>query len=1383
MLVLMNHETRINSIIIDYCPFVISPETSFVDVLKKLLMGHDFLIVANNSFPLGYISPHIIIKIVAENINLYSLRAKNFCQSFPYISIDNLPDVFTIANNLYLNKYQLYGCLNEQGFLKGIITPHSICQYFNTEYIYQKISVNEVIKPNLKIVHPHQSLINIINILNEDSSNDGLIIEKDSRCEIFSYRTILKTILEPDWKVKKVKDLESEDLSCFISTEKISIISNLVINDSLLLVSNNFQGKSSNYNCDLVDNLPSEDVKNFSCGVCSRLFLVTPKQLLKVLTPSWQFQYLKQKQQEIDTVKTAFKIEQKQVEQEKILSQLSYRIRKSLQLDTILHSTVNEVRQFLDCDRVIVYQLYPDGDGVIIAESVVEGVMSIHGRVVQDHCFAKDFIQPYLNGRIQAVDDVFEGNLSPCHLDLLLGIQIRANLVVPIIYHDGLWGLLAAQNCRQTRHWLEEEIVLLQKLGSQVAIAIQQSEYAQKALEIAKYQTAIASLGNTALLNNDIQTLINDTVEIVSDTLKVEYCDILELQANQASFLVKAGKGWSSDWIGSAQVGSSPRWMPGYTLKVMQPVITDDLLVETRFSPSPFLHNTGILSGATVNIGGEDNYFGVIGVYSKIPRKFTREEINFLQTISNVLATAIDKNRTQMQLDYFFNLSLDMFCITGVDGSFKRINSSFLTTLGYEEKEIIKGNILSFIHPDDLDITKAELEKLSRGFKSVNFENRWLTKDGQYRWLAWKSLPYEEGLIYAVARDITLAKQAESQLRSLNEELEIRVRDRTEELEQTTTRLRTFVQTAGTILVVLNQEYRIVEWNEEAEKIFGWQRDSVLGEDYFLLFVAPSNREDLKDIFNKTLNQGQVQRNLETKILTADGSERTLLWNINRFTDNHGQGIGIIACGQDIEEVRLAQLRWKLSEERFRSIFNQAAVGIVQVSLPGKLVLANDKFIQLLGFDRNDLVDVDFHSLIHPDDVSATLTDLSYLLNANQATFEREVRIRCNSNSHDCFLWINLNMSVVWVAVEPSYFIAVINDISDRKKAEESLQESEARLNSVLSSLQDVVWSMSLPDLKLRYINPACQILYGYSPADILANRGILLEMVIPEYHQEVESTWKNIMENYHLGVLQNQKEMNWEIEYKIQLSNGLHRWIRERSHIVYDQYGRAVSIDGISTDVTERHEAEEKLFKSLQEKEILLKEIHHRVKNNLYVISGLLNLQSSYIEDEQVRSLFDDSQNRIQTMAVIHEQLYQSDDLSQINFADYINRLVSNLFLSYNHYHTGIKPVTYLQECRLNIETAIPAGLLINELVTNAFKHAFPTGEGEVTINLIAKEEDIELEVKDNGIGLPDNLNIEQTNSLGLRLVRLLAQQLDAEIVVESEKNQGSCFRLCFKP
>ncbi|MGI0479837.1 PAS domain S-box protein [Geminocystis sp. CENA526] len=1374
------HE-ELNQTIIDYHPILILPDTSFTDVVKKMAMGYEYLIVVNNLIPIGVICQKTILKIIASNVNIYSFRAKNFCESFPCYQEKELPNIFILAENIYHKKYPIYGCLNEDNNIIGIISAKSLCRYFNTESFYQSIPISELIEPNLTVVHENNSILSIIKKLSSNNNIDGFIFEHDCRLKIFTYQTLINNLLIPDWKNKTIAELKLNELPCREDTEKISLISNLIVENSYLLINHDFPHSEIN-SCLVTDysNDYKDNSDNYYFKIYDRLNIISAHHLIKVLTPSWQQEYLRQQQKELNRIKTAFKVEKKQVEQEKLLSQLSQRIRKSLHLEEILNSTVNEVRQFLDCDRVIVYQLYPDGDGVIIAESVVKGVMSIVGRVVQDHCFVKDFIQPYLNGRIQAVNNVFEANLSPCHLDLLLGIEIQANLVVPIIFHDGLWGLLAAQNCRQPRHWLEDELELLQKLAAQVAIAIQQSEYAQKALQVAQYQTAIASLGNTALINNDLETLMETTVKIVGETLKVEYCDLLQLQPNRASFVLRAGIGWTKEWIGLAQIGSSPRWMPGYTLKVMNPVITEDLMIETRFSPSPILHNTGIISAATVNIGGKWDCFGVMGIYSKTPRKFTPEEINFLQTVANVLATAIDRTRSQRQLDYFFNLSLDMFCITGVDGSFKRVNSSFLTTLGYNSSEMINQNMLSFVHPDDVEITKEELEKLSNGFPSVNFENRWLTSDGQYRWLAWKSLPYEEGIIYATARDITLAKQAESQLRILNEELESRVKDRTEELEHTTTQLRTFVQTTGTVLVVLNQDYRIVEWNEEAEKVFGWRRDSVLGEDYFLLFIPPSERESFKNTLNLTLHQGQVHRNLENKVLTADGNERTILWNVNRFTDNHGEGIGIIACGQDIEEVRLAQLRLKLSEQRFRSIFHQAAVGILQVSLPGKLALVNDKFSQLIGYSRDELVDIDFHSLIHLDDVSPTLTDLSSLLGGNNATFEREIRLIC---ANDKLLWVNLTMSVVWVSVDPSYFIAVINDISDRKKAEESLQQSEARLNSVLSSLQDVVWSMSLPDLNLRYINPACQILYGYSPADILVNRGILLDMVVPEYRQLVEETWADIMEDYQLGVLQNEYGKNWELEYKIELSTGHTRWIRERSHIVYDQYGRAISIDGISTDVTERHEAEEKLFKSLQEKEILLKEVHHRVKNNLYVISGLLNLQSSYIEDEAVKNLFEDSQNRIQSMAVIHELLYQSNDLSEINFAEYINRLVSNLFLSYNHYHTGIKPVTHLQECYLSIETAIPAGLLINELVTNAFKHAFPQREGEVTINLITKDQEpIRLEVRDNGIGLPPDLDWERNNSLGLRLVRLLSQQLDAEIEVNGS-DEGTCFIITFTP
>ncbi len=1361
--------------IVDYNPISISPETSFLDILKKLSQGYTYLIVEENSVPLGVITSPCAVKIIGTGTNIYSLRAKDFCQSFPCQKESHLTDIFTIAQGIFQKKYNVYGCLNEAGVLSGIISPRSLIRYLANDSLYHNIAIKNICKPNLIWVNKDEKILEIATIFTKNQENCGFIFEQNNNLKVIYTQHIIKALLDSNWKTKTINDLVLGDFPSFGPTEKIPTISNVLQHQGSILVrneNNSLNHKSFRGLCHLgVNDVPH----NFF----DRLSLITANDLIEVLNPLWQQNYLRQQQRELDNLKTAVKLEKKQVEQEKLFSSLSYRIRQSLNLEQILTNTVNEVRSFLECDRVIVYQLYPDGDGVVIAESGGIGVMSILGRVVEDHCFAKDFIKPYLNGRIQATDDVFKANLSPCHLDLLLAIQVQANLVVPIIFHDRLWGLLAAQNSFAPKHWEKDELELLKKLASQVAIAIQQSEYAQKALQVAEYQTAIALLGNTALTSNNLEILEKTTVEIIANTLNVEYCNLLELQGNQAAFVLKSGIGWEKKWLGVAKIGASPRWMPGYTMKIGQPVITEDLLVETRFSPPPFLHNTGIVSGAMVNIGGKDNYFGVIGVYSKKPQKFSLEQVNFLQTVANVLATALERTKSQRQLDYFFNLSLDMFCIAGVDGSFKRVNSSFSTTLGYGEEEMVDQNMLSFVHPDDVDITAQELEKLSQGFASQNFENRLRTNEGYYRWLAWKSLPYEEGTIYAVARDITLAKQAEEQLRSLNEELETRVKDRTEELEHTTTQLRTFVQTAGTVLVVLNQKYRILEWNEEAEKIFGWTRDSVLGEDYFLLFVAPSDREILQKKLDVTLFEGKVQRNLESKVMVADGTERTLLWNVNRFTDTQGDGIGIIACGQDIEEVRLAQLRLKLSEERFRSMFNQAAVGIVQVSLPGKLVLANDKFTQLVGYRRQDLGDIDFHDLIHYDDVSDTLTDLSELLASQRSTFEREIRIKRIDGS---FLWIYLTMSVVWVSVEPSYFIAVINDISDRKEAEESLQKSEGRLNSVLSSLQDVVWSMSIPDMNLRYINPACEILYGYSPASILADRGILLQMVAPEYRELVENTWQEILESYRLGILQNGTNKSWELEYKIILSTGKTRWVRERSHIVYDKYGRPVSIDGISTDVTQRHEAEDKLFKSLQEKEVLLKEIHHRVKNNLYVISGLLNLQSSYVEDEAVRNLFHDSQNRIQTMAVIHEQLYQSDDLSEINLADYIKRLVSNLFLSYNHSQGGIKPITNLEVCHLNIETAIPAGLLINELVTNAFKHAFPHGKGEVTINLrLKKKDNIVLEVKDNGKGFPKDLNWEDSPSLGLRLVRLLTQQLDAEIEVQSSPEKGTCFCLEF--
>ena len=230
------------------------------------------------------------------------------------------------------------------------------------------------------------------------------------------------------------------------------------------------------------------------------------------------------------------------------------------------------------------------------------------------------------------------------------------------------------------------------------------------------------------------------------------------------------------------------------------------------------------------------------------------------------------------------------------------------------------------------------------------------------------------------------------------------------------------------------------------------------------------------------------------------------------------------------------------------------------------------------------------------------------------------------------------------------------------------------------------------------------------------------------------------------------------------------------------------VEVDGrsmftvILRDVTQRMIAEHRIKASLREKEALLKEIHHRVKNNLQVVSSLLGLQSRAIPDLEMRKLFQESQNRIHSMALLHESLYQSDNLSQIDFPEYIRQLAAHLFRSYGVGDNRIQLRTELDRLYLTLDAAVPCGLIINELVSNCLKYAFPDGrQGAIRIELREDSEGVaQLVVADDGVGLRSDVDWENTRSLGLRLVRTLAQQLGAKIEVSSQN--GTAVQLTFR-
>ena len=235
-------------------------------------------------------------------------------------------------------------------------------------------------------------------------------------------------------------------------------------------------------------------------------------------------------------------------------------------------------------------------------------------------------------------------------------------------------------------------------------------------------------------------------------------------------------------------------------------------------------------------------------------------------------------------------------------------------------------------------------------------------------------------------------------------------------------------------------------------------------------------------------------------------------------------------------------------------------------------------------------------------------------------------------------------------------------------------------------------------------------------------------------------------------------------------------RYAMERQHLL-------VQLEQKSRDIVERKKAEDQIKAALKEKDVLLKEIHHRVKNNLQIISSLLRLQSGSGKDKKGAEVFKDSQNRIKAMALIHEILYQSENLNKINFADYIRKLADGLFRSYGVKSNAIALDVRADDVLLDLDAAIPCGLIVNELVSNSIKYAFPNNaHGKIWIHFLRdpKQKSVALTVGDNGVGgIPKDLDINHIESLGLRLVSTLTDQLGAKL--EQHFERGTKFKVIF--
>jgi len=437
-------------------------------------------------------------------------------------------------------------------------------------------------------------------------------------------------------------------------------------------------------------------------------------------------------------------------------------------------------------------------------------------------------------------------------------------------------------------------------------------------------------------------------------------------------------------------------------------------------------------------------------------------------------------------------------------------------------------------------------------------------------------------------------------------------------------------------------------------------------------------------------------------------------------------------------------------DRKFKAFLEAAPDAIVVVDVHGRIVAANALAESMFGYQREQFLGEQVEMLV-PEAYRAAhhveRETYSHAPRTRPMGADRELRGR-RANGDEFPVQISLSP----IETESGTLItSIIRDMTTQRLA-------EARFRGLLESAPDSIVVVDSAGI-ITIVNSETERMFGYERHELL---GQPIEILVPERsrgrHHGDRAAYSADPNTRPMGAgrqLTGRKKNGSEFPVEISLSP-----LRGEDETL---------VISIVRDVTERRLFEEQIQASLREKESLLREIHHRVKNNLQITSSLLRLQASNIGDAGARSIFDETQMRIRSMALVHEKLYQAKNLTRINFADYVRTLGDLLFKSFAAASDSVSLDVAGEDFFLDIDTAVPCGLIVNEVLSNALKHAFPGGRGAISVRLERTNGHCVLTIRDDGVGLPPQFDLRSIDTLGLQLVRGLVQQIDGCLEVRS--------------
>lgn len=558
--------------------------------------------------------------------------------------------------------------------------------------------------------------------------------------------------------------------------------------------------------------------------------------------------------------------------------------------------------------------------------------------------------------------------------------------------------------------------------------------------------------------------------------------------------------------------------------------------------------------------------------------------------------------------------------------------------------------------------------------------------------------------------------------------------------------------------ILVDEDAIIHDVNPAYCKMVGYTRDELLSMKLTELRTGMS-LEHQKEFIENVIEKGSIE--FETQHRRKNGEMVHL--NASAAAIEKKGKTYMAGFVRNVGDQRRIQRKLEESEQRFRSLFKHNPHPVYYFDLEGKFKEVNEKLIEFTGYSREELLKLGFEHFIDEADLERTKEHFRRATKGTPGTYEIEVWVRDGKKQ------IRVTKFPMYINNKITGVYGILQDVTERRATQQKLKESEERWHRLVEENPKPV-RITVDD-DIVFINEAGVQLYEARSAEDLLGRSTL-EFVHPEDADEVKERYHKVVAGLPVDQIH---------ENRIITCKGNERFVEV--HSVGVRYNGKRAIQTNIYDITDRKKEEQVIQSSLKEKKILLQEIHHRVKNNMAVISGLLELQAMNTTDENLRDILKESQMRIYSMAMIHEKLYASKSLAAIKFNEYAKELVEVIIDTVGDISSDVTVRFRMDDGELNINQAIPCGLILNELIVNCYKHAFREQEvGSILIGFLLDNGKVKITVNDNGVGLPDDFNINTQQNLGMKIIQTLTAQLEGQLdIVSGEDHTGTCFVLTF--